>query len=144
MTVLFSPLGLSYGTLYSAILLTRPARVVIVTSPEAVVNLHATLDAARFFHRNFEFETHVLEDALAGFHEGRALAKFLAKSGAETNIVNLTGGTTVLQDCARSVAGALRQSGHSAREIAIVDRRDILEQRRAPLVVGELVEVPGG
>jgi len=43
-----------------------------VTSPEAIVNLHATLDAARFFHRTFEFETHVLQDAQAGFHEGRA------------------------------------------------------------------------
>ena len=34
MTVLYSPLGLAYGTLYSAVLLTRPARVVVVTSPE--------------------------------------------------------------------------------------------------------------
>lgn len=143
MTVLFSPLGLSYGTLYSAILLTRPARVVIVTSPEAIVNLHATLDAARFFHRSFEFETHVLLDAQAGFDEGRALARFLAKSGGEENIINLTGGTTVLQDCARSVADALRRGGQGAREIAVVDRRDYLEQRRAPLVLGELVEVPG-
>ena len=142
MTVLFSPLGLAYGTLYSAILLTRPQRVVIVTSPEAVVNLHATLDAARFFHRSFEFETHVLNDALAGFHEGRALAPFLAASGGRNNIINLTGGTTVLQDCARTVAHTLRAQGQSAREIAIVDRRDVLEQRRAPLVMGELVEVP--
>ena len=142
MTVLFSPLGLSYGTLYSAILLTRPRRVVVITSPEAIVNLHATLDAARFFHRTFEFETHVLSDAQAGFGEGRALAKFLAKSGGEFNIVNLTGGTTVLQDCARCVVGALRASGQGAREIAVVDRRDYLEQRRAPLVMGELVEVP--
>ena len=142
MTVLFSPLGLAYGTLYSAILLTRPSRVVIVTSSEAIINLHATLDAARFFHTHFEFETHVLDDPQAGFREGRALARFLAASADGDNIVNLTGGTTALQDCVRSVADILRREGKSAREVAAIDRRDIIEQRRAPLVVGELVEVP--
>lgn len=142
MTVLFSPLGLAYGTLYSAILLTRPSRVVIVTSSEAIINLHATLDAARFFHSNFEFESHVLEDAQAGFREGRNLARFLTASAGETNIINLTGGTTVLQDCVRSVADILRRDGKPAREVAAIDRRDVIEQRRSPLVVGELIEVP--
>ncbi|HEX9995758.1 MAG TPA: hypothetical protein VGB45_01335 [Abditibacterium sp.] len=143
MTVLFSPLGLAYGTLYSAILLTRPSRVVIVTSAEAIINLHATLDAARFFHTHFEFETHVLDDPQAGFREGRSLARFLAASADGNNIINLTGGTTALQDCVRSVADILRREGRSAREVAAIDRRDIIEQRRSPLVVGELVEVPG-
>jgi hypothetical protein len=142
MTVLFSPLGLAYGTLYSAILLTRPSRVVIVTSSEAIINLHATLDAARFFHSNFEFESHVLADPQAGFREGRHLARFLAASGSDENIINLTGGTTVLQDCVRSVADILRRDGKSAREVATIDRRDVIEQRRSPLVVGELFEVP--
>lgn len=143
MTVLFSPLGLAFGTLYSAILLTRPQRVVIVTSVEAIVNLHGALDAARFFHTAFEFETHILEDPQAGFSEGRALARFLSKSGGTTNIVNLTGGTTALQDCVRSVADILRRDGKPVREVAAVDRRDPKEQRRAPLFVGELTEVPG-
>lgn len=142
MTTLFSPFGLSYGTLYSTILLTRPARVVVVTSAEAVLNLGTTLDAARFFHTHFEWETHVLGDAQAGFIEGRTLAPFLAASAGDENIINLTGGTTVLQDCVRSVADILRSEGKNVREVAAIDRRDIIEQRRAPLVVGELVEVP--
>lgn len=142
MTVLFSPLGLAYGTLYSAILLTRPQRVVIVTSAEAIVHLHAALDAARFFHHPFEFETHILEDPQAGFLEGRKLAGFLAASSGETNVVNLTGGTTALQDSIRSVADVLRRAGASVREVAAIDRRPLLEQRRDPLFVGELVEVP--
>ena len=142
MTVLFSPLGLAYGTLYSAILLTRPHRVIVVTSVEAIVNLHATLDAARFFHSHFEFESHVLEDAQAGFQEGRTLARFLASSADAENVVNLTGGTTALQDCVRSVADILRRDGKPVREIASIDRRDIIEQRRSPLVVGELMEIP--
>lgn len=143
MTVLFSPLGMTYGTLYSAILLTRPHRLVIVTSAEAIGNIHEALDAARFFHTSFEWESHVLEDPLAGFAEGRTLARFLAASAGEKNIVNLTGGTTALQDCVRSVADVLRREGKDIREVAAIDRRDPAEQKRDPLFVGELVEVPG-
>jgi len=146
MTVLFSPLGLAYGTLYSAILSVRPARVIIVTSPQAIVNLHTAVDAAAFYHTKFEVETHLLDDPLAGFREGRALARFLAVSADGSahgdNIVNLTGGTTALQDCVRSVADILRAEHKPVREVAVVDRRAPAEQTRRPLVLGELVEVP--
>lgn len=145
MTVLFTPLGLAYGALYSAVLLVRPHKVVVVTSREAVGNLYAALDAARFYHSSFEVESHTLDDALAGFEEGRLLAKFLVQAGAGhegTNVVNLSGGTLVLQDCARSTADALRRAGKPVREIAVVDRRTPEEQRRVPFVVGEMVEVP--
>jgi hypothetical protein len=151
MTVLFSPLGLAYGTLYSAVLLVRPQRVVVVTSPQAVGNLYAALDAARFYHSNFEFEAHILHDPLVGFEEGRQLARRLALRADAENIVNLTGGTTVLQDCVRSIADVLRREpqivGHKigepqVREVAVIDRRAHEEQTRSPLTVGELVEVP--
>ncbi len=144
MTVLYSPLGLAYGTLYSAILLTRPQRVVVITSPEAVKNLHAALDAARFYHSRFSHETHVLDDAMAGFDEARCLARELVLTAGKTNIINLTGGTTVLQECVRSVAYVLRRAqdeNHAVREVAVIDRRSAGEQARHPLVVGELVEV---
>jgi hypothetical protein len=151
-TVLYSPLGLAYGTLYSAILLTRPQRVVVVTSPQAIGHLHAALDAARFYHGGFEHEAHVLDDPLAGFDEARKLARQLAKTPGERNIVNLTGGTTVLQECVRSVADILRRGDAMAdprsrlervevREVAAIDRRPFPEQTRQPLVVGELIEV---
>ena len=143
MTVLFTPLGLAYGALYSAVLLVRPHKVVVVTSREAVGSLYAALDAARFYHPSFEVESHTLDDALAGFEEGRLLAKFLVRSGTDgDNVVNLSGGTLVLQDCARSTAYALRHEGKPVREIAVVDRRTPEEQRRLPFVVGEMVEVP--
>ena len=141
MTVLFSPLGLAYGTLYSAILLVRPRRLIVVTSPEAMVNLHSAVDAARFYHTPFEVETHVLGDPLAGFTEGRRLARDLAAKSAGDNVINLTGGTTALQDCVRSVADILRSQRNKVREVAVIDRRSTDEQRRVPLVVGELVEV---
>lgn len=156
MTILFSPLGLVYGTLYSAILLTRPQRIVVVTSPQAAKYLHDALDAARFYHSKFEHEAHILEDPLGGFDEARKLARVLAQHPGATNIINLTGGTTVLQECVRSVGDILRRDnvigsqvlGSGAplqpikvREVAVVDRRAAPEQARHPLVVGELVEV---
>jgi hypothetical protein len=148
-TVLFSPLGLAYGTLYSAILLVRPQRVVVVTSPQAVVHLHSALDAARFYHSRFVFEAHILNDPLSGFEEARRLARRLALCAEAQNVVNLTGGTTVLQDCVRSIADILRSETptdnnavHKVREVAVVDRRPAADQVRSPLVVGELVEVP--
>ena len=142
MLVLFSPLGLSYGTLYSAILSVRPQRVVVITSPQAVNLLHSATDAARFFHSGFEVETHILSDPFSGFKEGRALARELALRAGETNVVNLTGGTTVLQDCARSVADILREESQDVQEVAVVDGRDGDEQIRMPLMLGRLVEVP--
>lgn len=142
MTVLFSPLGLNYGVLYSAILLVRPMRVVVVTSPQAIGNLHSATDAARFYHSNFEVETHMLDDPFAGFKEGRTLARLLCASAGKSNVVNLTGGTTVMQDCVRSLADRLRGLEKNTREVAVIDRRGAEEQSRVPLVLGELIEVP--
>lgn len=146
MTVLFTPLGLAYGWLYSAILLVRPQRVVVVTSPQAIVNLHSAVDAARFFHSKFEIETHILQDPLSGFAEGRILARQIARfadtDSEADNVVNLTGGTTAMQDCVRSVSDVLRAGAIEVREVAVIDRRDADEQKRTPLTVGELVEVP--
>lgn len=142
MTVLFSPLGLNYGVLYSAILLVRPSRVVIVTSPQAIGNLHSATDAARFYHSGFEVETHMLDDPLAGFKEGRTLARLLCSSAEGDNVVNLTGGTTVMQDCVRCLADRLRALKKQAREVAVIDRRHADEQKRTPLSLGELIEVP--
>ena len=142
MTVLFSSLGLSYGVLFSAILLVRPARLVVITSPQAIGNLHSAEEAARFFHSQFEVETHMLDDPLAGFKEARTLARLLTASADCDNVVNLTGGTTVMQDCVRSLADNLRAQKKYVREVAVIDRRGHDDQKRAPLVVGELIEVP--
>ena len=53
----------------------------------------------------------------------------------------VTGGTTVMQDCVRSVADILRGAAKPVREVAVVDRRSAEDQKRSPLVVGELIEV---
>lgn len=142
MTVLFSPLGLNYSVLYSAILLVRPERAVVVTSKQAIVYKHLPVDAAKFFHPQFEVETYMLDDPLGGFEEGRLLSRLLISSAGQENVVNLTGGTSVMQDCMHSISSRLRAEDKHVREVAVIDKRDVAEQKRTPLVVGELIEVP--
>jgi hypothetical protein len=139
--VLFSPLGLAQGSLFTAIVLLRPDHVVVVTSAEAAGNLAGAVEGARAHHPSFTVEQWLLADPFAGFLEGRRLARRLAqKWGCRRDcefIVNLTGGTTVMQDALKQLAQLL-----GAREVAVVDRRPPEAQRRKPLVIGELVELP--
>ncbi len=135
--VLFSPLGLSYGSLFSAILLTKPDEVVVVTSEQGVRNLAGVLEAAARYHRLSSVHHFLLSDPFTGFAEGRALARQLAKRASKENIVNLVGGTTAMQDCMTTLAQLI-----PCRQVAVIDRRPVEEQRANPFVVGELAEVP--
>ncbi len=142
MRILFSPLGLSYGSLFSAIVLTKPDHVVVITSAKAAENIPRVVEAAKRYHPNFTLEHHSIGDPFTGFIEGRELARKLAESARyrgerAEHIVNLAGGTTALQDAAQCLARAL-----GAREVAVIDRRSPDEQRQNPFVVGELIEVP--
>ncbi len=141
MHIFITPLGMSHGALYSGILLTRPDHVIAITSEQAAQNVDIVVGAARKVHPNFAIEVHTIADPFVGFAEGRQLASVLAhrllNSGTHQYTVSLTGGTTALQDAAKCLADLLH-----AREIALVDRRSIEEQRANPLVVGEWVEIP--
>lgn len=141
MHTLITPLGLSYGSLYSGILLVRPDHVIVLTSEQAAANIPRVVEAARKEHPDFTIEVHALADPFVGFAEGRRLAQEIAqrlKANGEPQItVCLTGGTTALQDAVMSIAQSL-----GAREIALVDRRGVEEQRQQPFAVGELVEIP--
>ena len=144
MHIFITPLGMSYGVLYSGIYLTKPDHVIVLTSPEAAKNVEIAIAAARKIHSNFTLEVHTIEDPFAGFVQGRQLAIVLAQrlrpqeDGAENRYtVSLTGGTTALQDAAKCLADQLH-----AREVALIDRRNEQEKRTNPLVIGELIEVP--
>ncbi|HIE28175.1 TPA: hypothetical protein EYP66_12890 [Candidatus Poribacteria bacterium] len=136
MRVLFSPLGMSYGSLFSAIVLTKPDHVVVITSKRAAANIPQVVEQAKPYHPNFTLEYHTLADPFTGFLEGRTLAKSLARKAGDENIANLVGGTTALQDAVKCLSDLI-----GAREVAVIDRRPIEEQRANPFFVGELVEV---
>jgi len=119
--VLFSPLGLTRGSLFTAIVHTKPDRVVIVTSSQAASGVDEIIQRARDqIGQEFSYEVHTISDPFVGFVEGRDLARKLAARYGKENIVNITGGTTALQDCAQSLARLM-----DAKEIAVVDRRPV-------------------
>lgn len=144
MHIFITPLGMSYGVLYSGIHLLKPDHVIVLTSSEGAKNVKITVAAARKIHASFTVEVHTIEDPFAGFVQGRQLATLLAQrlhaqkgTGENRYTVSLTGGTTALQDAAKCLADQLQ-----AREVALIDRRNEQEKRTTPLVVGELIEIP--
>jgi len=148
MRVLFSPLGFSKGSLFTAIVTTRPDHVVVVTSKEGAKLVDEIPAQAKSllttplppFERgitDFTFEVHTVSDPFISFLEGRELAQALARKKGSENIVNLTGGTTALQDAVQCIARLI-----SAKEIAVIDRRAYTQQQANPYVVGEVIEIP--
>lgn len=138
MRTLFSPLGLSPGSLFTAILATKPDRVIIITSTDAAKKVDEVVNAVKEAD-DFEFdvEVHTISEPFAGFVEGRKLAARLAKKKTDENIVNITGGTTALQDAVQMIARLTE-----AKEIATIDRRSYQKQQDEPYVIGEVIEVP--
>jgi hypothetical protein len=138
MRVLFSPLGLSKGSLFTAIVKTHPDHVIVITSEEgAKLVMEIVAQARSLLNKDFTFEVHTVSDPFTSFQEGRKLAKALAMKKGKENIVNLAGGTTALQDAVQYIARLI-----SAKEIAVIDRRSYTQQQANPYVVGEIIEIP--
>jgi hypothetical protein len=138
MRVLFSPLGLSKGSLFTAIVHTRPDHVVVVTSEEGAKFVDEIVAQAKsLLKQDFTFEVHTVSDPFTSFIQGRELAKVLAFKKGSDNIVNLTGGSTALQDAVQYIARLI-----SAQEVVVIDRRPYTQQQANPYVVGEIIEIP--
>ena len=141
---LITPLGLSPGVLYSALHHVQPDRVLIITSSEASHFVPDALtragrsdlkpDVVKFIdpHHGFNEARHILDDHTE-WHRDLILATDV--------VVNITGGTTAMQYAAEHLGRHLKRYGTAVRRVALVDRRDILDQRQNPYVVGELVEL---
>lgn len=144
--ILVSPLGLSPGVLFSAVRHVRPDRVLVITSAQAARFVPEALAAAE--QTELEVEVVKLKDPHQGFNEaGRIFAGNEARRralvGSAQVVINITGGTTAMQYAAEDLGRKLQRYGTAVRRVALVDRRDIAEQRRNPYVLGELVDLDG-
>lgn len=137
--VLLSPLGLSKGLLYSALLCVRPASVVVITSKEAEGALPEILYKAQM--STMKPNVWIMRDPYCGFDEVVDLTSKIVPGllAAEKVVANQTGGTTVMQFVIHSICRELRNLDIPVEEVALVDRRSPEEQRGNPYVVGELV-----
>ena len=88
----------------------RPDHVVVITNEEGaeLVEYIAT-QAKSVLNTDFTVEVHTVSDPFTSFLEGRELAKVLARKKGSENIVNLTGGTTALQDAVQCIARLLAE-----------------------------------
>ncbi len=143
-TVLFTPLGLSPGVLYSALLHCRPAEVWVFTSEQG-----RALAGEAFERAGFGGISHLVEVDPFAFgalpwkqDEGLAVRLREAVGAATEIVVNITGGTTALQYLVERAADfARRITDLPVERIALVDRRRPEEQRREPYVLGELLRL---
>ncbi len=140
-TVLITPLGLSPGVLYSAVLRIRPERTIVVTSEEARAGAQAALSAAGL--PDHELLTLTMREPFTGYEEVRSLAATIRPAilAAREVVLNLTGGTTAMQYVVEQLGGEARRLGVPVRRVFLVDRRPAEEQRAQPFILGEILEL---
>jgi CRISPR-associated DxTHG motif protein len=142
--LLITPLGLSPGVLTTVLsrLDPPPPRVIVITSAEARERLKEALDRSEASVQPIVRE---LADPHAGYEQADDLIKdrdlLDCMSRARELIVNLAGGTTVMQYVVERIAREGSRMGISVRRVAAVDRRTPAEQRLNPYRLGELVEL---
>jgi hypothetical protein len=137
--LLVTPLGLSPGVVYSAVRLTRPTTLLVITSASAEAQLAVALEKAATQPRTL---VRLMADPHAGFREAAGVLDadvHAALQAADEVLVNITGGTTVMQYVVQRIAETAQSLGVPTRRFALVDRRPFEAQRADPYVLGEIV-----
>ena len=137
MKILLSPLGLSPGLLYSAVMLIKPQKIVILTSEAAQACLPEIMDRCGF---DGEQETIIIDDPFLAFDQWERIQPVVEMIAEADEVwVNITGGTTALQYLVQKAARSLTAHGRVVRTVALIDRRGVIEQKNQPYEIGELV-----
>jgi hypothetical protein len=142
-TMLITPLGLSPGVLYSATVRVQPDQLIVLTSAAARPRIAEALARAQCAVEPLVIE---LREPHVGFREvADMLSEDLLRAFVAVSriVVNLTGGTTVMQYAAERLAAAAQQLGVLVQRVALVDRRPPAAQTDDPWRLGELVELDG-
>lgn len=143
-TVLITPLGLSKGLLYSAIMHNKPEAIWVLTSKEGEQQVDEVCRQADF---RGNVHVAVMEDPYTDFNSWLTYMNHLIETIEKYKedriqfIVNLTGGTTAMQYVVQQIAAKLEEKGERVQYVAQVDRRDVAEQQANPYVLGEQIIV---
>ncbi len=142
--ILVTPLGLSPGVLYTALVRLRPPLVLVLTSREAAPLVDGTVERAGFDAS--AVRRHAVDDAHRCFDERGAVEAWVGPFLLATRrvVLNITGGTTALQYLVESVGRRAERLGLRVERVALVDRRAVEDQRRDPYVAGEVVGLDDG
>jgi CRISPR-associated DxTHG motif protein len=137
--LLVTPLGLSPGVLYTALMRTRPERVLVLTSTEGARRIAEICERAQYPESQIDVE--IVNDAHGCFEIPReSLARVRPRvMAARCVVVNVTGGTTALQYLAERIGRDAERLGVPVRRIALVDRRPYEQQQAEPFACGDLM-----
>ncbi|NNU91582.1 TIGR02221 family CRISPR-associated protein [Anoxybacillus sp. CHMUD] len=139
-TILITPLGLSKGLLYSAIVHNQPQAIWLLTSKESAKQVNDVCQQANF-HGNVHVV--VMEDPYIDFNCWKTYMEQFVHTIETDNrvrfVVNLTGGTTAMQYVVQQIAAKLKEKGEHVQYVAQVDRRPVNEQQANPYVLGEQI-----
>lgn len=140
-TALLTPMGASFGLLYTALKRVKADRVVVLTSEKFKGKVSEVCAKAGFDAD--KVKVFAMQDVFCGFGEAKQLSSDMisAVEGTCNCIVNLTGGTTAMQWTMQTVYEELKQKNMPVKRIAFVDRRPSVEQQSNPFVEGELIDV---
>lgn len=143
--LLLTPLGTSPGLLLTALVRVQPDVVVVVTSQLAAERIPEAVAKSGY---QGQMKYVAVKDVFGGFQEAREVrgaaaeaAREMLGDGGFDVVVNLTGGTTVLQYLVERAVDHFRNEGCNVKRVVMVDRRPYEEQQKDPYVVGEMLEI---
>ena len=137
MKSLLSPLGLSPGLLYSALMQLKPEKTLILTSEAAGACLPDIYRQAGYIGIQ---EVILIADPFLAFDQWERIKPMVDSISATDEVwVNITGGTTALQYLMQKAANYLAGCGRTVWTVALIDRRGVLLQKEKPYEVGEMV-----
>lgn len=138
--LLVTPLGRSPGVIFTAVKRLQPERLIVVVSEETGSKLDEALRAAGAASLPCDYIQ--MEDPYSGFAEAERMltsGRLQRLLDAEEVIVNLTGGTSVMQYVVDYMAREAAGLGAKVKRVALVDRRSLAEQQADPYVIGECI-----
>ena len=150
--LLVTPVGMSKGLLYTALSNISPDICIIITSKEAENGIEEAIKKASYNGGNIK--KIVMKDPFAGDTEIKDIkSNFLTPEyseyreliqKAEEIVVNLAGGTTMMQILVDDISKVANKMGKNIKKVVTIDRRDVMEQKKEPFVVGEVIPYESG
>jgi hypothetical protein len=138
-SVLVTPLGLSPGVLFTALVASPAERVLVLSSREGALQIAEICERAGFDSSQIRVE--IVENPHRCFQDADRLVPgirpLLLAAGEVT--INITGGTTALQYLVEKIGREAERLGIGVRRIALVDARPYAEQKEKPYVAGDVV-----
>lgn len=138
--LLVSPLGLSRGTLYSALKHIQPDRLLLIASAGAEDRYAEIADAVEW---QGEVLFQKMSNPYTGFDEIQVLVENVVPQllKAEKIVVNMTGGTTAMQFAVQQIYDRAKELDREVSRVALVDRRSPEEQQANPYLLGEIIYI---